>query len=442
MRDFLRLAALFLVAVIAMAISYGAGFATALQVQESPSSLLAGRDDSRARSPVDAAAGAFVTPDATRPSDPAASSAVSGDAATPPNFGVFWEVWNQVRDEYYGEAPADTDITYGAIRGSLRALGDPYTVFTDPEDTEMARPSLEGEFEGIGAFVNVNEDGFLEIQTPMRGRPADQAGILAGDLVIKVDGEDITGMDVTDAVLLIRGPKGTTVELTILREDETEPLVIPVIRDRIEIPSVDDVRILTEEGAPEVGYLALTEFALDTKTELEEAMAVLRSQGAEALILDVRNNPGGFLTTAIEVTSEFVDEGIVVIQEASDGQRRIERARPGGQWLDLPVVVLVNRGSASASEILAGAMRDHGRGLLVGETTFGKGSVQNVHTLSDESQLRVTVAVWLTPNGDLIHQKGIEPDVAVEITKEDREAELDPQMDRAIQEAKALIGGS
>jgi carboxyl-terminal processing protease len=243
-------------------------------------------------------------------------------------------------------------------------------------------------------------------------------------------------------VLRIRGPKGTTVELTILREGETEPLVIAVVRDRIEIPSVDDVRLLEEEGAAEVGYLALTEFALDTKPELDSALQELRASGARALIVDVRNNPGGFLSTAIDVTSEFIDKGIVVIQEDSRGRAREESARPGGHWLDLPVILLVNRGSASASEILAGAIRDHDRGLLVGDTTFGKGSVQNVHTLSDESQLRVTVAVWRTPDGNLIHKQGIEPDVAIEITKEDREADRDPQLERAIAEAERLLAES
>jgi carboxyl-terminal processing protease len=424
MRDLARLFALFLVAALAIGAAYVAGFATAVEVRER---ALETALVSQSGSP-DAAVGGTSVP--TRSTSPAAD-----------NFGVFWEAWKVVQDEFYGELPENLDVTYGAIRGSLRALGDPYTVFTDPEDTAVNRPNLEGEFEGIGAYVTQNEDGQLVIQTPMRGQPAERAGVLPGDIVVKVDGQDIGGMDINDAVLLIRGPKGTTVELTIFREGEEDVLTIPVVRDRIEIPSVNQARLLEEEGAPEVGYLQLTEFAADTRVELEKEMDALRAGGAEALIVDVRNNPGGFLSTAIEVSSEFIDEGVIVIQEDNEGHRKREFARPGGHWLDLPVVVLVNRGSASASEILAGAIRDHDRGLLVGDTTFGKGSVQNVHTLSDESQLRVTVAVWLTPDGHLIHEQGIAPDVEIAITDEDREAERDPQLEAAIQSARDLIEG-
>ncbi|MFN2252108.1 MAG: S41 family peptidase [Anaerolineae bacterium] len=332
-------------------------------------------------------------------------------ADEPSNFGVFWEAWDYVKDASYGELPDDTEITYGAIRGSLRSLEDPYTLFSDPVDTEVQRPELEGEFEGIGAFVQGNEEGQLVIQTPMSGQPAEKAGILAGDIVIKVDDVDITGMGVSESVLLIRGPKGTTVVLTILREGVDEPLVIPVVRDRIAVPSVAVARLLEDEGAPEVGYIQLTVFAAETKEELVAAIDDLRAAGAEALILDLRNNPGGFLNSAIDVASEFIDRGVVVYQEGSDGERIAMEARRGGHALDVPLVVLVNKGSASASEIVAGAIRDHDRGVLVGDTTYGKGSVQNVHSLSDGSELRVTMAVWLTPNGTLIHTKGIEPDV-------------------------------
>lgn len=428
-RNLVRFSSLFLVAVAAMAASYAAGFATALEVRKADAGLPT----------------ASGGPEAGSPSAPAASGASGSevtDASVPPNFGVFWEAWNQVEEEFYGELPAPEDVTYGAIRGSLRALDDPYTVFTDPTDTEINRPNLQGEFEGIGAFVTQDADGRLIIQSPMPGQPAEKAGLQAGDIVVAVDGVDITDLDISDAVLLIRGPKGTVVRLTVAREGEPEVLEFEVERDRIEIPSVDDVRTIEAAGRPTLGYLRLTEFAADTTKELETAMAQLRSDGAEGLIVDVRNDPGGFLSTAIGVASEFIDSGTVVIQENASGIRREEKARSGGQWLDLPVVILMNRGSASASEILAGAIRDHDRGTLVGDTTFGKGSVQNVHTLSDKSQLRVTVAVWRTPGGDLIHGQGIAPDVEVERTRQDIEADRDPQLDRAEEELVRLIGGS
>jgi carboxyl-terminal processing protease len=411
MRDFLRLSSLFLVSLAAIGGAYAAGFATALQVrgEAAPSQTAGGaRRDSGA--PADGAG----------------------------ELGSFWEVWRYIDKEFYGELPSPEDRVYGAIRGSLRALDDPYTVFTDPTDTEVNRPGLAGEFEGIGAFVTQTEDGHLMIQSPMPGQPAEKAGLLAGDIVIAVDGEDITDLEINEAVLRIRGPRGTVVTLSIVREGEPAPLDIAVERARIEIPSVTEARLETAENQPTVGYLRLTEFASDTKQELDRTLDELRRGGAEAMIVDVRNNPGGLLSSAIEVTSEFIGEGVVVIQEDASGARREEKARPGGKWLALPLVLLVNRGSASASEILAGALRDHDRAVLVGETSFGKGSVQNVHDLSDGSELRVTVAVWRTPDGDLIHRRGVEPDIEVAISADDRREERDPQLERAIEEARRL----
>lgn len=408
-RDLLRLLAIFSLTVLAMAGAYSLGFASALNAERSEALValrsamapLALRGEGAGMGAGGAAAGAGDTP--------RAGEAPDGDA-----FALFWEALRHLRDEHAGEAPAQEDLTYGAIRGSLKSLEDPYTTFFDPVLTEVNRPTLDSAFEGIGAYVTSDEQGQLVIQTPMRGQPAEKAGVRAGDIVIRVDGEDISGLDLNEAVLKIRGPKGTTVELTILREGVDGEIVIPVVRDKIDVPSVNDVRLLEDEGAPELGYLQLTSFAMDTGDELVRAIDELRAEGAQALVLDLRNNPGGYLETAIQVASEFIDEGMIVQQEDSRGQRKVEQARRGGHATDLPLVLLVNRGSASASEIVAGAIRDHERGVIVGETTFGKGSVQNVHELSDGSQLRVTVAVWLTPDGNHIHKKGIEPDVLVE----------------------------
>lgn len=401
MRMFLRLTALFVVALVTLLFAFALGYRSADRIDPAYTEplrvALAGRG---------AAADADAPPAAVE-AEPA------GDALTDTGFGTFWSAWRAITETVAIELPESKQITYGAIRGSLRALNDPYTLFSDPVDTEIQRPELEGEFSGIGAFVNQNEDGQLVIQTPMRGQPAEKAGIKAGDIVIKVDGNDISGMETNAAVLLIRGKKGTTVVLTLLREGVSDPFDIAVVRDTIKVPSVNTAELMESRGAPTVGYIELTVFAQETRDELRAAISELREAGMEALVLDLRNNPGGYLNAAIGVTSEFVKSGVVTYRENRAGVRHEERIIPGGTAYDLPLVVLVNGGSASASEIVAGAIRDHDRGLLVGEQTFGKGSVQNVHHLSDGSELRVTVEIWRTPDGSLIHRRGIAPQIVV-----------------------------
>lgn len=405
MRDFLRYTALFLVAVLAMGLAFGAGHATASRLQDAPAEDLPAA--------LAALPGLGRAP-AAEPPDEAASEDAAPAQGERANFETYWEAWSEIVGRAYEGAPDDASATYESIRGSLRVLDDPYTLFTDPVINEVQSVELEGEFEGIGAFVQTDEEGRLVIQTPMRGQPAEKAGILAGDIVLEVDGQDISGMDINESVLLIRGPKGTEVLLLVQREGVDEPFEVTVTRDRIDIPSVNDVRLLEEEGAPEVGYLQLTVFAAETRDELVEAIAELREQGARALVLDLRNNPGGYLNAAVGVSSEFLDEGVVTIREDSQGNRREEAVLEGGSALDIPLVVLINQGSASASEIVAGALRDYERAEIVGQTSFGKGSVQNVHELEDGSQLRVTVEIWRTPGGSLIHKRGITPDHIVE----------------------------
>lgn len=374
--------------------------------------------------------------------DAAQAVGESGQPATatdrPENFGVFWETWEIIQREFYGQVPAAQEVTYGAIRGLLRSLSDPNTRLLDPETAEVEGTALEGEFEGIGAYVTMNKEGQLVIMSPMEGQPAMQAGLKAGDIVLEVDGKDISGMGLTEAVLLIRGPRGTTVTLTVLRPGKEGTRTFEIVRDRIEVPTVSH-RVLEE--APEVGYIRLTEFGERTLTELRDAIQNLKDQGAKAYILDVRNNPGGYLQSAIDVTSQFVDASIVATEKWGDGRVQHFRARRGGLLTDpdIPLVVLVNKGSASASEILAGAIQDQGRGILVGEETFGKGSVQQVHTLSDGSELYVTVAHWLTPGGDDINEQGILPDVVVTPTDEQIEAEEDVQLERAIEVAQKQL---
>ena len=402
MRMFLRLTTLFVVALVTLLFAFGLGYRSADRIDPALTEPL--RVALAGAGAADASAPAAAVEVAAEP---------AGDGLTDTGFDTFWSAWRAITDTYALELPESKQITYGAIRGSLRALNDPYTLFSDPVDTEIQRPELEGEFSGIGAFVNQNEEGQLVIQTPMRGQPAEKAGIKAGDIVIKVDGNDISGLETNEAVLLIRGKKGTTVVLTLLREGVSDPFDIAVVRDTIKVPSVNTAELMTERGAPSVGYIELTVFAQETRDELRAAIEELRAQGMEALVLDLRNNPGGYLNAAIGVTSEFVDSGVVTYRENRAGVRHEERIIPGGTAYDLPLVVLVNGGSASASEIVAGAIRDHDRGVLVGEQTFGKGSVQNVHHLSDGSELRVTVEIWRTPDGSLIHRRGIAPQIVV-----------------------------
>ncbi len=371
----------------------------------------------------------------SQPSRPAAS--------TEPieNFDLFWEVWDIVRQEFYGELPEEKEITYGAIRGALETLGDPNTLFIDPQTAELNRPDLEGEFDGIGAVVTMNEEGQLVVISPMEGQPAMKAGLKPGDIILEVDGKEITGMNLTEAVLLIRGPRGTTVRLTVLRPDTGETLEFEIVRATIETVTVVS-RILEE--APEVGYIRLSMFGPNSVDELRKAIKDLQEQGAKAFILDIRNNPGGLLTAAIDITSQFVSDTVITTEVWSDGQTRVFEAKRGGLLTDpdIPLVVLVNKGSASASEILSGAIKDLKRGILVGEQTFGKGAVQQVYTLSDGSQLRVTVAHWLTPSGQDIHERGIEPDVVVPLTEEDIEARKDVQLERAIELIQEQLSGT
>jgi carboxyl-terminal processing protease len=278
----------------------------------------------------------------------------------------------------------------------------------------------------------------------MAGQPAEKAGLRSGDLIVEVDGRDITGMSATQAVLLIRGRRGTKVKLTVLRRGEREPLLFEIVRQLVQMPSVI-ARRLEAEDAPNVGYLQITVFGEDTTAQLEGSLKDLVQQEVEAIVLDLRNNPGGFLDTAVDVASQFIARGTIVTQRWSNGREQVYTAKPGGLATDTPVVVLINGGSASASEIVAGALRDTRRATLVGEKTFGKGSVQNVHKLSDGSQLRVTTAHWLTPGDRDIDDKGVEPDVEVglgDVAPEQRDAAdaaSQLQLRRAIEQAQAKI---
>jgi carboxyl-terminal processing protease len=341
-------------------------------------------------------------------------------------FSLYWEVWNRVEEQFYGGIPGEANTTYGAIRGSLSTLDDPYTVFLEPEPAAKEKAQLEGQFGGIGAFVQQNEAGEI-VLNPMRDQAAEQAGLLEGDILIGVDGTEITPeMSIDDVVNLIRGEVGTDVVLTLKRDGDT--IDITVIRAIIETPSVTWQLL---EDATGVGYIRVTSFTERTNAELGDAITELTEQGAESFMVDLRGNGGGLLESAIDVASQFLRDGVVVKEDRQNEGERTYDVRSGGQLLDQPVVVLIDGGTASASEIVAGALQDYDRATLIGERTFGKGSVQLIYELSDKSRLHVTVAKWFTPNGNVIDGTGLQPDIEVLFTEEDHATGRDPQFERA-----------
>ena len=351
-------------------------------------------------------------------------------------FAPFWEAWQLVHEDYVDQPLDDTEMMRGAIRGMLQSLGDQHTSYMDPQEYQQANSSIEGSYEGIGAWVDSTGD-YLAIVSPMSGSPAEAAGLESGDLIIEIDGEDMTGIPGDLVIKKVLGPAGSTVELTVHREGESEPLIFEVTRATITVPSIEGE--ILEDG---IGYIHIYTFGYTTTEELRAAIQDLLDQDAQGLIIDFRNNGGGLLSTAIHIASEFLPEGEVVLYERyGDGTQDIHNAIPGGLATEMPIVILINEGSASASEVVAGALQDHERGQLVGVTSFGKGSVQNwVPLNNNEGAVRVTIAKWYTPNDLTIHEIGLTPDVIVEITDEDRENDLDPQLDKAIEILRDELG--
>ena len=362
-------------------------------------------------------------------------SAAGPDSETlPPEAPVelitFWEAWSFLDEEFYGEFPAETDRIYGATRGMVASFGDQHTTFIDPTRAAIMSENISGSFEGVGATIRLEEGGRLVIADTYPGRPAFDAGVRPGDVIVAVDSQSTEGLNLFEAVLLIRGPAGTDVVLTVFREGQPGPLDITVTRAKIELEIVES-RML--EGPDNIGYVRLTQFSKGASERIADAIEALTEQGAEHIIFDLRSNPGGLLSEAIAVSSVFIEEGPIVIEKLREGEEKIFEVKEERQIaLDVPLVVLVNGGSASASEIVAGAIQDHERGIVIGETTFGKGTVQLPHRLSDGSELRVTVAEWLTPANRKIRGEGITPDVIIEMTIEDLETGLDPQLAEAI----------
>lgn len=366
--------------------------------------------------------------------DPAVTPGAPTEVAKPVDtqtlFKPFWQAWDLVHQQYVDQPVDDLTLMRGAIKGMVEALGDQHSSYMDPKIYTEATADLTGKtYEGIGAWVDITGE-YLKITSPMPNSPAQKAGIKTGDLIIAVDKEDMTGIPGDVVLKRVLGPAGTNVVLTVVRKGSNQPFDITVTRAKITVPQVDG-RMLDNK----IAYVRLYTFGDQTTPELRRYLKDLLAQNPKGLILDLRNNGGGWLDTAITVVSEFIKSPTVVMYEQfGDGTRTTYKAKSGGLATDIPLVVLVNEGTASASEITAGAIQDWGRGKLVGAKTYGKGSVQHISQLKEDGgAVRITVARWLTPKERQIHKLGLTPDVVVPISDDDIKNDRDPQLDKAVE---------
>lgn len=348
------------------------------------------------------------------------------------DFSLFWDVWNKVENEYVEQSKLDAKkMVYGAISGMLRALDDPYTLFLPPEESKKFQDDMRGDFEGIGAEIGLRKD-VLTIIAPIEGTPAQKAGLQPQDMVLKINDAPTDNLNLDEAVNLIRGPKGTTVRLLVMRDGWKEPKEIEIVRDKINIPVLK-----LEFKNSDIAYIRLYQFTENSPDEFDKAAKQVLKSNAKGVILDLRNNPGGYLEAAVNIAGWFLKSGnVVAIEDFGNGQKTEYRSKGNGSLGDRPIIVLVNQGSASASEILAGALRDDKKSKLVGQKTFGKGSVQQLDNLANGASLKITIAKWLTPSGQSIMNEGLEPDIKVEITDDDASNGRDPQLDKALEMLK------
>ena len=350
------------------------------------------------------------------------------------DFSLFWEAWRVLEDNFVNPAKINyQEMLYGAISGMVDSLKDPYTVFMPPAESKIFQEDISGEFQGVGMEIGVRK-GELTVIAPMEGTPAQRAGLRAGDKILKINGTTTAGITSDDAVKIIRGPKGTEVVLTILREGWQESKEFAIVRDVIVVPAI---KWEIKEG--NIAYIQLYQFSEISRAAFARAAVEILNSPCQKIILDLRNNPGGYLEVAQEIAGWFLEKGqIVTIEDfGAKAEKKEYKAQGNAKLLSYPLVVLINQGSASGSEILAGALRDNRGVKLIGERSFGKGSVQQLKDLS-EGSLKITIAQWLTPNGELINSEGLSPDIKVEITDEDYENLKDPQLDKALEVIKEL----
>lgn len=348
------------------------------------------------------------------------------------DFSKFWEALGKVEDSYIGTVDYNK-IVDGAISGMVSSLGDPFSVYFNKDTLDTFNGEINGTFEGIGAELTAR-DGKLVVIAPLEGSPAEKAGIKTGDIIESIEGQSVGSMTLDEAVMKIRGQKGTLVTLNIIRSGSDKPIEIKIKRETINVKSVD-----YKMGDDAIAYIKILRFDNTTKNLISDAANNINKNKAKGIILDLRNNPGGYLDSSIEVASEFIKDGVVVIEQYKDGKKEELSVVGNGKLYDIPMVVLVNGGSASASEILAGAIRDHKRGILIGEKTFGKGSVQEMQPLSSGGALKLTMAKWLTPNGTVIDKNGLLPDIEVKYEEDKTDVKKDNQLEKAKEEIKKII---
>ncbi len=362
---------------------------------------------------------------------PAPAPTIELPEEAPPEFGVLFEVYSALMEDHYNRAGLDpTTLSRGAIRGMLDALDDDHAAYLDPELFNTEQERFRGSFEGIGAEVSAR-NGRIIVVAPIPNTPAEAAGIRSGDEILEVDGVSTEGMGIFDVVAKIRGPEGTPVTLLVLHQNDSSPVLITITRGVVKVSTVD-VRILS--GG--IAHLQVHFFGENTSSDFNEALDRIRRLKARGLVLDIRDNPGGRVDAVVAMTSQFLNSGLVLYQVDGWDRRTDYAVRSGGRAKDIPMVTLINDFSASSSEIMAGALRDHNRSQLIGVKTFGKGSVNVQRSLSDGSGIYYSIARWFTPSGSLIEGEGIEPDIEV---PSDPEGTADPQLDRAIEELQALI---
>ena len=360
-------------------------------------------------------------------------SDLGSSQGTPKELEAIWEAWALLNKEHIDRASFDSEnFEESAIKGLIDAVEDTHTSYVDPLVLEIEQTDLSGQFEGIGAHVRRREDGMIQIISPIEGGPAEAAGILAGDIILAVDGESIEGLELLEAVSKIRGPKGSTVSLTIKHIGQLESIVIDVLRDVIALPSV----LLRSDPGADITHIRITEFKGDTPNRLSEILDAEIASGSKGLILDLRSNPGGYLQQVFDIADMFLDDGIILLEERQN--RNITwQASKGGAATDIPMVVLVNKYSASGSEILMGAFQDNGRARVIGEQTFGKGTVNVFRKLSNGGGLYMSIGRWYTPNERPIEGEGLTPDILI-TSRDSQEADI-KQVDAAYEEIKKLL---
>lgn len=348
------------------------------------------------------------------------------------DFSLFWQVWDQVHQKYVGEIN-DEELVRGAINGMIGGLGDPYSILMKPEESKGLLDELSGSFGGIGVELVVRNN-YLTVLAPLKDSPAEKAGLKPKDIILKIDDKDATKMTFEEAVAAIRGQPGTKVKLTVMREG------LESVKDfEIERTEIKGTNVMFEIK-DDVAVLKIRQFGSDT-TDLVKKYAeeIKDNKNIKGVVIDLRNNPGGYLDSAVEVSSIFIEDGVIVYEEKKDGERDEYKAEGKATLGNYRLAILVNEGSASASEIMAGALQDYKKGMLVGKKTFGKGSVQELESVGDGLSLKLTVAKWLTPNGRAINGEGIKPDIEVDLTDDNIKNDQDPQMDKAVEELKNSV---